>query len=180
MLEASVTGPGSPCRPPGALPSSPAWTPGSTRQGSRASPRATRTSSATPAGGRASDDAIRSLVISYKLLGTREWFVVHHTDCGMETFTDAVMRRLLRSSLETANRDADGWRDAGQGSGSGEADFIDWMTIDDQPMSVAADVRRLRQHPLVPRSIPIHGYLYDVRTGRLNEVSDATAIGRPA
>ena len=54
------------------------------------------------AGGRASDDAIRSLVISYKLLGTREWFVVHHTDCGMATFTDDVMRRLLASSLKTA------------------------------------------------------------------------------
>src|SRR5437867_7695157 len=51
------------------------------------------------AGGRASDDAIRSLVISYKLLGTREWFVIHHTDCGMETFTDETMRKLLASSL---------------------------------------------------------------------------------
>jgi carbonic anhydrase len=55
------------------------------------------------AGGRASDDAIRSLVISYKLLGTREWFVIHHTDCGMETFTDEVMRKLLRSSLKCAS-----------------------------------------------------------------------------
>src|SRR5881296_3951686 len=54
------------------------------------------------AGGRASDDAIRSLVISYKLLGTREWFVIHHTDCGMETFTDETIRNLLHSSLETA------------------------------------------------------------------------------
>ena len=53
------------------------------------------------AGGRASDDAIRSLVISYKLLGTREWFVIHHTDCGMETFTDEIMRGLLAGSLET-------------------------------------------------------------------------------
>jgi carbonic anhydrase len=132
------------------------------------------------AGGRASDDAIRSLVISYKLLGTREWFVVHHTGCGMETFTDQVMRNLLRSSLETASRDADGWHDAGKGSGSNEADFIDWLTIDDQPMSVAADVRRIRRHPLVPRSIPIHGYMYDVRTGRLSEVEEASAIGRPA
>ncbi|HEV2125694.1 MAG TPA: carbonic anhydrase, partial [Chloroflexota bacterium] len=44
------------------------------------------------AGGRASDDAIRSLVISYKLLGTRAWFVIHHTDCGMETFTDEIIR----------------------------------------------------------------------------------------
>src|SRR5512136_3291591 len=57
------------------------------------------------AGGRATDDAIRSLVISYKLLGTREWFVIHHTDCGMETFTDNVMRRLLASSLQTAKFD---------------------------------------------------------------------------
>jgi carbonic anhydrase len=132
------------------------------------------------AGGRASDDAIRSLVISYKLLGTREWFVVHHTDCGMETFTEKVMRDLLRSSLETASLGADGWRDEGQEPGSSEAEFIDWLTIDDQPMSVAADVRRIRQHPLVPKTIPIHGYIYDVRTGRLNEVSGASAIGRPA
>src|SRR6186997_1328425 len=54
------------------------------------------------AGGRASDDAIRSLIISNKLLGTREWFVIHHTDCGMETFTDEVMRSLLKQSLDTA------------------------------------------------------------------------------
>ena len=54
------------------------------------------------AGGRASDDAIRSLVISHKLLGTREWFVIHHTDCGMGMFTDDTMRALLASSLETA------------------------------------------------------------------------------
>src|SRR5205809_7465861 len=54
------------------------------------------------AGGRASEDAIRSLVISYKLLGTCEWFVVHHTNCGMETFTDDIMRGLLARSLETA------------------------------------------------------------------------------
>src|ERR1041384_4334203 len=54
------------------------------------------------AGGRASDDAIRSLVISYKLLGTREWFVIHHTGCGMASFTDAIMRDLLAKSLKTA------------------------------------------------------------------------------
>src|ERR1700736_5410282 len=54
------------------------------------------------AGGRASDDAIRSLVISYKLLGTQEWFVVHHTDCGMQLFDDEIMSGLLEKSLETA------------------------------------------------------------------------------
>src|SRR3974390_1422192 len=70
------------------------------------------------AGGRASDDAIRSLVISYKLLGTREWFVIHHTDCGMQLFTDEVMRRLLASSLQTATFDGKEWSDPGTGSGS--------------------------------------------------------------
>src|SRR5689334_21588752 len=61
------------------------------------------------AGGRASDDAIRSLVISYKLLGTQEWFVIHHTNCGMEFFTDDLMRRLLANSLETAQLGPDGF-----------------------------------------------------------------------
>src|SRR5712692_3660724 len=84
------------------------------------------------AGGRVSDDAIRSLVISYKLLGTREWFVVHHTNCGMETFTDEVMRALLATSLETASVDAAGWHDSGEGSGSPEGDYIDFLTIADQ------------------------------------------------
>src|SRR5690242_20330292 len=74
------------------------------------------------AGGRASDDAIRSLVISYKLLGTREWFVIHHTDCGMETFTDEIIRGLLSRSLETASVDSSGWHDSGEGPGSTEAE----------------------------------------------------------
>src|SRR4030088_2166887 len=71
-------------------------------------------------GGRASDDAIRSLVISYKLLGTKEFFVIHHTDCGMLFFTDEVMRNLLASSLKTATLDQSGWRDSGDGPGSAE------------------------------------------------------------
>src|SRR5215475_9996019 len=61
------------------------------------------------AGGRASDDAIRSLVISYKLLGTQEFFVIHHTDCGMEFFSDEVIRGLLEKSLDTAVIDENGW-----------------------------------------------------------------------
>ncbi len=60
------------------------------------------------------DDAIRSLVISYKLLGTREWFVIHHSDCGMETFTDQTIRNLLASSLKTAKLDENGWHDIGE------------------------------------------------------------------
>jgi len=130
------------------------------------------------AGGRASDDAIRSLVISYKLLGTREWFVVHHTNCGMETFTDDIMRDLLASSLETATIDASGWHDTGTGLGSTEGHFIDWLTIKDQSASVTADVQRIRNHPLVPATIPIYGYIYDVKTGKLIEVPEATAAGK--
>ncbi len=130
------------------------------------------------AGGRASDDAIRSLVISYKLLGTREWFVIHHTDCGMETFTDDIMRSLLASSLKTATIDASGWHDVGPGPGSTEGNYIDWLTIKDQAESVTADVQRIRHHPLVPGEIPIYGYIYDVKSGKLLEVPTATAAGK--
>ena len=130
------------------------------------------------AGGRASDDAIRSLVISYKLLGTREWFVIHHTECGMEFFTDEVMRGLLAQSLETAELGQEGFRDVGNGPGSSEANYIDWLTISDREMSVVEDVTRIRTHPLVPSEIPIYGYVYDVKSGRLTEVRNATAAGR--
>ena len=129
------------------------------------------------AGGRASDDAIRSLVISYKLLGTAEWFVIHHTDCGMQFFTDHVIRGLLESSLETAALGPEGFHDVGAGPGSTEGDYIDWLTISDQTGSVVEDVRRIRNHPLVPARIPIYGFVYDVHTGRLNEVPEATAVG---
>jgi carbonic anhydrase len=122
------------------------------------------------AGGRASDDAIRSLVISYKLLGTREWFVIHHTGCAMETFKDETMREVLASSLKTATVDETGYHDSGEGPGSHEGDYIDWLTIQDKAGSVVTDVRRIRAHPLVPPDIPIYGYVYDVKTGRLVEV----------
>jgi carbonic anhydrase len=131
------------------------------------------------AGGRASDDAIRSLVISYKLLGTNEWFVIHHTECGMEYFTDEKMRELLAQSLETAALDADGFHDVGKGpSGSSEAEYIDWLTISNRENGVVTDVRRIRSHPLVPKRIPIYGYVYDVKSGRLIEVPEATEIGK--
>jgi carbonic anhydrase len=132
------------------------------------------------AGGRASDDAIRSLVISYKLLGTAEWFVIHHSDCGMEFFTNDVMRGLLAQSLETAEIGPDGFRDVGSGPGSTAGDAIDWLTISDREQSVVDDVRRIREHPLVPARIPIYGFVYDVGTGKLEEVVAATEAGRAA
>lgn len=130
------------------------------------------------AGGRASDDAIRSLVISYKLLGTKEWFVIHHTNCGMEFFTDSIMGELLEQSLETAELTPEGFKDVGKGSGSSEGKYIKWLTIENQAKSVTEDVIRIRKHPLVPAEIPIYGYIYDVQTGKLIEVPEATQEGK--
>src|SRR3989475_9470874 len=129
------------------------------------------------AGGRASDDAIRSLVISYKLLGTREFFVIHHTDCGMEFFTSDVMHGLLASSLETAELTAQGFKDVGKGPGSRAGEFIEWLTIKNQKQAVLEDVARIRNHPLVPKSIPVYGFLYDVHSGKLVEGEGAKAAG---
>jgi carbonic anhydrase len=123
------------------------------------------------AGGRASDDAIRSLV-------TREWFVIHHTDCGMLLFTNDDMRNLLASSLKTATLDQSGWHDSGQGPGSAEGNYINWLTFSDNAKSVVEDVVRIRHHPLVSNDIPIYGYIYDVKSGKLVEVPEATTAGR--
>ena len=131
------------------------------------------------AGGRASDDATRSLVISHKLLGTNEWFVIHHTDCGMELFTNDIMSDLLSQSLDTATIDASGWHDVGQGPGSTDGKYINWLTFKNNEQSVLEDVLRIRNHSLVPKYIPIYGFIYDVKTGKLVEVPDAMKAGAP-
>ncbi len=130
------------------------------------------------AGGRASDDAIRSLVISYKLLGTKEWFVIHHSDCGMMLFDDEIMRNLLAKSLETATIGSKGWEDHGKGPGSQEASYMNFLTFKHLEKSVVEDVQRIRRSPLVPSRIPIYGFYYDVKTGRLVEVPEAMKAGK--
>jgi carbonic anhydrase len=132
------------------------------------------------AGGRATDDAIRSLVISHKLLGTQEWFVIHHTNCGMEFFADDVIADLLEDDLSTASFDGKTWSNPHHHGGHAAGHFIKWHTIKNQPDSVTQDVRRIREHPLVPANVPVYGYVYDVRTGRLEEVKTATEAGRAA
>ena len=132
------------------------------------------------AGGRASDDAIRSLVISYKLLGTKEWFVIHHTNCGMEFFTDDVMRGLLANSLETAALGDDGFFDVGTGPGSDEGEYIDWLTIRDQapvsrPTSLGSEA--IRWFPRGSRSTATST---TSTSGRLIEVESATTAGQPS
>jgi carbonic anhydrase len=108
------------------------------------------------AGGRA-QDALRSLVISQQLLGTREVAVIHHTDCGMLTFRNEELRAKLRDALGTeAERDAE---------------RIDFLPFADVEQSVQDDVAFLRASPLIPQDIAIRGFVYDVRTGRLSEVA---------
>ena len=130
------------------------------------------------AGGVVTEDEIRSLAISQRLLGTKEIILIHHTDCGMEFFTNEVMSGLLASSLETAALGANGFTDIGKGPGSTEGRYINWLTIADQAGAVVEDVARIRNHSLVPSGIPIYGYVYDVRTGRLVEIPEATKVGQ--
>jgi len=119
-------------------------------------------------------------MVDHKLLGTREFFVVHHSDCGVKFFSDDVIRGLLASSLETAELTPQGFRDVGRGPGSRAGEYIDWLTVKDRAQAVMDDVERIRNHPLVPRSIPIYGFVYDVHSGKLTEVKRAQFAGRAA
>ncbi len=104
------------------------------------------------AGGRASE-AIRSLVISQALLGTEAVAFIHHVDCGMLTFTDASLREKLRA----ANPEAD-------------ADDIAFLSYSDIDQSVRDDIAIYRASKLVRQDIPVKGFVFDVKTGKLREV----------
>jgi carbonic anhydrase len=91
-----------------------------------------------------------------------------------------VMRRVLGSSLEAARLTANGFEDVGRGPGSRAGQYIEWLTIADQNEAVIDDVERIRNHPLVPKTIPVYGFIYDVRSGKLIEVADATKVGKAA
>lgn len=129
------------------------------------------------AGGRASDDAIRSLVISHKLLGTSEFYVVHHTDCGMQYFTDAQLAALLEGSLATAaivpTADGVDFKNVTSEGGSPDGKYVAWLAFKDLEGSVREDVARIRAHALVDKAVPIHGYIYDVKSGKLAHVVTA-------
>ena len=105
------------------------------------------------AGGRASDDAIRSLAISEQLLGTNEVVVIHHTDCGMLTFSNEDLRTKLKQQLNA------------------DAEHIDFLPFKDLEQSVRDDVAFLRNSPLIPQSIDISGFIYDVKSGKLLPVN---------
>lgn len=108
------------------------------------------------AGGRASD-ALRSLAISHSLLGTREIVVIHHTDCGMQTFTNDSIRETLGDGLGERAKIA--------------ATEIDFLPFSDVAQSVREDLTVIRNSPLIPQEIPVRGFVYDVRNGALQAVS---------
>lgn len=132
------------------------------------------------AGGRANEDSIRSLIISTKLLGTNQWFVIHHTDCGMQKFTQEVMDELLSKSLATATLVKNcnttmvkepsckcKWENT-EFVGCWRNKSIDWQTINcGQKESVCQDIKTIRSHPGVPSWIPIYGGIFDVLTGQI-------------
>ena len=105
------------------------------------------------AGGRASEDAIRSLVISEQLLGTNTVVVIHHTDCGMLTFSNDDLRTKVKQELKA------------------DADHIDFLPFKDLEQSVRDDVATLKASPLIPKNVDISGYIYDVKSGRLSPVT---------
>jgi len=126
------------------------------------------------AGGRASDDAIRSLVVSCKLMGTTDWAVIHHTGCGMQSYTDEDIRHLLGLDDEV-QAEGTKWHHV-QKSAQTPAD-IHWLTFSDLVQSIIDDVRVIREHPLVPDSVAIYGFIYHIHHGTLEPVSEANRIG---
>ncbi len=111
------------------------------------------------AGGIATEDALRSLIISHYLLGTQEFMVINHTDCGMLTFKDEELRARLERQNGT--------------SAVVPGQFHAFPNVEE---NVRRQVQALRAHPWIPKEIPIRGFVYDVKTGRLNEVSSGRAV----
>jgi carbonic anhydrase len=97
-------------------------------------------------------DALRSLVISEQLLGTREVVILHHTDCGMLTFQNEDVYAKVQDSL---------------GADASDIDFLPFADLD---QSVRDDIRFLKDSPLIPEDVSIRGFVYDVKTGRVREV----------
>jgi carbonic anhydrase len=106
------------------------------------------------AGGIATDDAIRSLIISHELLGTEEFLVVNHTDCGMLTFTDEELREKLSEKYKA---------DAGK---------LEFYSFPDLEANVKNQIYKIKSSPFIPNNIQVHGFIYDVRTGKLEEVAE--------
>lgn len=111
------------------------------------------------AGGRVTEDVIRSLVISHKVLGTNEWYIIHHSGCGMQTLTNEKMNKILEDSEDLNSNKSE------------EITKIDWLTFDNLEESVVEDIKKITSHPLVPKNISIYGFIFDVNDGSIKEVA---------
>jgi carbonic anhydrase len=108
------------------------------------------------AGGVVTDDVIRSLTISQRLLGTREIILIHHTDCGMLTFSDDQVKAQIESD-------------------TGIRPSFALEAFSDLDKDVRQSIARIEASPFIPHKDQVRGFVYDVKTGRLNEVSAAVA-----
>ncbi len=106
------------------------------------------------AGGLVTEDALRSILISHYLLGTQEFMIINHTDCGMLTFKDEELRARLREETGTA-----------------AVSPTHFHAFDDLEANVREQIEKLRSHPWIPKEVPVRGFIYDVKTGELREVS---------
>ena len=106
------------------------------------------------AGGIVTEDALRSLLISHHLLGTQEFMVINHTDCGMLTFKDEELRAKLQQMMGTAT-----------------VEPVHFHAFSDLEENVRQQIQKVKSHPWIPKHIPVRGFIYDVKTGGLNEVS---------
>ena len=106
------------------------------------------------AGGIVTEDAVRSLLISHHLLGTEEFVIINHTDCGMLTFKDDELHARLQ-----------------QQTGTAVVAPVRFHAFSNLEENVRGQIQKLRSHPWVPRQIPVRGFIYDVKTGQLNEVA---------
>ena len=106
------------------------------------------------AGGIVTEDALRSLIISHHLLGTQEFLLIHHTDCGMLTFQDTELRAKLQQQTGTAT-----------------VAPVHFHAFSDLEEDVRQQIQKVKSHPWIPAHIPVRGFIFDVQTGRLHEVS---------
>ena len=104
------------------------------------------------AGGIVPDDALRPLIISHRLLGTNEFFVINHTDCGMLTFEDDQLRQKLKDETGT------------------DATGMQFYAFKNLEQNVQAQVQKIKSSPFLPADIPVHGFIYQVEDGRLRQV----------
>jgi carbonic anhydrase len=107
------------------------------------------------AGGIVTDDVIRSLLISHYQLGTEEFVVINHTDCGMLTFTDEEFRTKLERT-----------------SGTASVSPTQFHAFKDVEKNVRDQLQKLKSHPWIAKEISLRGFVYDVTTGRLKEIVD--------